>query len=79
MSEVSIIGLDIAKNVFQAHGVDVGGRKLFSRRIARSKVLEFFVGVPRCLVALEACGGAYHWPGNWCGWATRFGSCHQPM
>jgi transposase len=57
MSEVSIIGLDIAKIVFQAHGVDVGRRKLFSRRIAR-KVLEFFAGVPRCLVALEACGGA---------------------
>lgn len=61
MSEVSIIGLDIAKNVFQAHGVDVGGRQLFSRRIARGKVLEFFARLPRCLVALEACGGAYHW------------------
>ena len=61
MSEVSIIGLDIAKNVFQAHGVDVGGRQLFSRRIARGKVLEVFARLPRCLVALEACGVAYHW------------------
>lgn len=41
MSEVSTIGLDIAKNVFHAHGSDAGGRQLFSRRITRAKVLEF--------------------------------------
>lgn len=61
MGKVSIIGLDIAKNVFQAHGVDAEGHQLFSRRITRGKVLEFFTDQPRCLVALEACGSAHHW------------------
>jgi transposase len=61
VSEVSTIGLDIAKQVFHAHGADASGRQVFSRRIVRRKVLEFFAGQPRCLVALEACGGAHHW------------------
>lgn len=61
MEEVSTIGLDIAKNVFQAHGADAAGHQLFSRRITRGKVLEFFTHQPRCLAALEACGGAHHW------------------
>ena len=61
MSEVSIIGLDIAKSVFHAHGADGSGRTVFSRRIARGKLLDFFASQPRCLVALEACGGAHHW------------------
>ena len=46
MSEVSIIGLDIAKNVFHAHGADASGRALFSRKIGRAKLLEFFAGQP---------------------------------
>ncbi len=61
MSEVSIIGLDIAKNVFQAHGVDARGKALFSRRLTRGKVLEFFAAQPTCTIAMEACGGAHHW------------------
>jgi transposase len=61
VDEVSTIGLDIAKNVFQAHGADSSGRQLFSRRLTRTKVLEFFADQPRCVVALEACGGAHHW------------------
>ncbi|WP_343889783.1 IS110 family transposase, partial [Sphingomonas oligophenolica] len=61
MSEVSTIGLDIAKQVFHAHGADASGRQLFSRRIVRRKVLEFFADQPPCLVALEACGGSHHW------------------
>ena len=61
MEEVSTIGLDIAKSVFQAHGADAAGRELFSKRITRAKLLEFFADQPRCLVAMEACGGAHHW------------------
>ena len=61
MSEVTTIGLDIAKNVFHAHGADASGRALFSRKISRTKLLEFFARQPQCLVALEACGGAHHW------------------
>ncbi|MFD2646499.1 IS110 family transposase [Devosia albogilva] len=61
MSEVTTIGLDIAKSVFHAHGADATGRALFSRKISRSKLLEFFSRQPPCTVALEACGGAHHW------------------
>jgi transposase len=61
MSEVTTIGLDIAKNVFHAHGADASGSPVFSRKISRAKLLEFFAKQPRCLVALEACGGAHHW------------------
>jgi transposase len=61
VSEVTTIGLDIAKNVFHAHGADARGRALFSRKISRTKLLEFFAQHPRCTVALEACGGAHHW------------------
>jgi transposase len=61
VSEVTTIGLDIAKSVFHAHGADERGATLFSRRLTRGKLLEFFAGQPRCIVALEACGGAHHW------------------
>jgi transposase len=61
VSEVTTIGLDIAKSVFHAHGADARGAMLFSRRLTRGKLLEFFAGQPRCIVALEACGGAHHW------------------
>jgi transposase len=58
MSEVSIIGLDIAKHVFQAHGVDSSGHVLLRKKIGRAKLLPFFAAQPRCQVVLEACGGA---------------------
>lgn len=61
MSQVITIGLDIAKNVFHAHGADERGAMVFSRKLTRSKLLEFFAGQPACLVALEACSGAHHW------------------
>lgn len=61
MKEVSTIGLDIAKHVFHAHGADAGGRMVFGQKIRRAKLLEFFAQQPRCVVALEACGGAHHW------------------
>ena len=61
MSEVITIGLDIAKHVFHAHGADERGRAIFSKRISRGKLLDFFAAQPSCTVALEACGGAHHW------------------
>lgn len=61
MEEVSTIGLDIAKQVFHAHGADASGRTVFSRRITRQKLVQFFASQPRCTVAMEACAGAHHW------------------
>jgi len=56
MTEVSTIGMDIAKHVFQVHGADASGRAVLRRKIGRAKVLDFFASQPRCLVAMEACG-----------------------
>ena len=61
MLEVSIIGMDIAKHVFQAHGVDSTGHAVLRKKISRAKLLPFFAAQPRCRVVLEACGGAHHW------------------
>lgn len=60
MSEISTIGLDIAKHVLHAHGADANGLQVFSRRITRGKLRSFFAAQPRCLMTLEACGGAHH-------------------
>ncbi|KLK90894.1 transposase [Microvirga vignae] len=61
MGEVSTIGLDLAKNVFQAHGADASGAVLFRKTLRRHQVLTFFAGQPPCTVAMEACGSAHHW------------------
>ena len=50
MGEVSTIGVDIAKSVFQIHGVDAGGTVVIRRRVGRARVLEFFADLPPCLV-----------------------------
>jgi transposase len=61
MGEVITIGLDIAKSIFQVHGVDVDGAVVIRKRVSRSKMLEFFAGLPPCLVGIEACPSAHHW------------------
>src|ERR1700681_172219 len=61
MGEVSTIGLDIAKSVFQVHGVDVAGAVVIRKRVSRAKVLEYFGELPPCLVGIEACPSAHHW------------------
>jgi transposase len=59
--QVSTIGLDIAKNVFQAHGEDAGGRIVFQQKLRRGRVLAFFAKLAPCVVALEACGTSHYW------------------
>ena len=61
MGEVSTIGVDIAKSVFQVHGVDADGTVVIRRRVGRAKVLEFFSKLRPCLVGMEACATAHHW------------------
>ena len=61
LASVTRIGLDLAKNVFQIHGVDAAGNVVVTRKLRRGVVLEFFGQLPRCLVAMEACGSAHHW------------------
>jgi len=61
MSEITTVGLDLAKNVFQAHGADSAGRAVLRKKLRRGQVLEFFSQLPSCIVAMEACGGAHLW------------------
>ena len=59
--QVTTVGLDLAKNLFQVHGADAQGRPVLKRRLAREKVREFFADLPPCLVGLEACAAAHYW------------------
>src|SRR5262249_2079104 len=61
MSEVTTIGLDLAKHVFQVHGIDAQGATVLRKRLRRGQVLAFFSRIPRCLVGLEACATAHYW------------------
>ena len=61
MGEIIIIGLDLAKQVFQVHGSDKTGRCLLRKQLKRREVLRFFAGLSPCLVAMEACGSAHCW------------------
>ncbi len=61
MNEVTTIGLDLAKNVFQVHGVDDEGNVVVRRQLRRSRVLPFFKALAPCLVGIEACATAHHW------------------
>ena len=61
MQTVTTIGLDIAKSVFQVHGVDAAGQVLIRRQLKRRTVLAFFEKLPPCLVGIEACASSHHW------------------
>ena len=75
MGTAVTIGLDIAKSVFQVHGVDESGAVVVRRRLTRAKMLSFFAQLPSCLVGLEACATAHHWGRE----LTRLGHDVRPM
>ncbi len=61
MGNVTTIGIDLAKNVFQLHGVDREGKTVLQKRVSRLKFLEVMRELPKCLVGIEACGGSNYW------------------
>jgi transposase len=61
MGQAITIGLDIAKSVFQVHGVDESGAVVVRRQVRRAQLLAFFAKLPPCLIGLEACATAHHW------------------
>jgi len=61
MDKISTVGLDIAKNVFQVHGVGDDGEVIVRRQLKRSRVLSFFKKLPPCLIGIEACATSHHW------------------
>jgi hypothetical protein len=61
MTSVATIGLDIAKSVFQVHGVDAAGQVVFRQRLTRGRVLAYFEKLAPCLVGIEACSTSHYW------------------
>ena len=61
MQKVTTIGLDIAKNVFQVHGVDAVGKVAVRQQLRRARVLAFFKKLSPCLIGIEACATSHHW------------------
>ncbi len=61
MQTVTTIGLDIAKSVFQVHGIDAAGQVVIRRQLKRRYVLAFFEKLPPCLIGFEACASSHHW------------------
>src|ERR671927_1961662 len=61
MNQVSTVGLDLAKHIFQLHGADSAGAVVFRKKLRRGQLLSFLATLPPCTVALEACGSAHYW------------------
>ena len=59
--EITTIGLDLAKNVFQVHGVNERGKAVLRKQLRRDQVAPFFANLPSCLIGIEACASAHHW------------------
>ena len=61
---VTRVGLDLAKNTFQLHGVDAKGEIVVARKLTPNQLIPFFAELPPCVVAMEACSSAHHWGGR---------------
>ena len=61
MEDVAVVGIDLAKSVFQVHGIDAAGKLVLRRRLSRSKLLSFFTALPPCLIGMETCASANYW------------------
>src|SRR5260370_32597821 len=59
--QITTIGLDIAKNVFQVHGIDAAEKVVVRKQLRRGQMMKFFAAVPPCLIGMEACASAHYW------------------
>lgn len=59
--QITTIGFDLAKNVFQVHGIEAGGQIVIKKKLRRAEVLKFFQAIPPCLIGMEACATAHYW------------------
>jgi len=58
---ITRVGIDLAKTVFQVHGVDAKGKAVLRKQLKRAQVLEFFANLRLCVIGMEACGSAHYW------------------
>ena len=73
--EISTVGLDLAKSIFQVHAVDVFGETVVRKTLRRAQVLPFFAKLPPCVIGIEACGTSHHWARE----LTKLGHEVRPM
>lgn len=59
--KITTVDIDLAKNVFQIHGIDEHGKTVMKKQSKRDQMAAFFVNLPPCLIGMEACGGAHYW------------------
>jgi len=59
--KITTIGIDLAKSVFQVHGIDTLGKAIFKKQIKRDQMVTFFTSLMPCLIGMEACGSAHFW------------------
>jgi transposase len=71
VSKITTLGIDLAKSVFQLHGVDEAGREVLRRQVRRAQLPQVLAGLPPCLIAMEACGGAHYWGRRCQEWGHR--------
>src|SRR3990167_9580771 len=61
MKNIKVLGIDLAKNVFQIHGADAKGKCVLRKRLSRAKLIEFMANLSPCIIGIEACGGSHYW------------------
>lgn len=59
--KITTVGIDLAKNVFQFHGIDEHGKVILKKQLKRAQMAPYFINLPPCLIGIEACGSAHHW------------------
>lgn len=59
--QITTVGLDLAKNVFQVHGASERGKAMLRKKLRRDQLMPFFANLTPCLIGMEACSGAHHW------------------
>ena len=79
MQAVMTIGFDIAKSIFQVHGVNAEGQVVIRQQLRRSRVLGFFKKLSPCVVGIEACASSHHWSRELQALGHTVRLCHQPM
>ena len=76
---ITTLGIDLAKHVFQLHGVDARGRAVLSRRVKRQQLLDTVANLPACVIGMEACGSAHHGVGRLNSSGIRSNGCTRSM
>ena len=58
---ITVLGIDLAKNVFQLHGIDAPGKSILKKKVIRAKLADFVMHLPPCLIGMEACASSHYW------------------